>query len=138
MSEENVEALRRGLEAFNRGDAEAWIAIWHPEGELYELVGIPDAPDVYRGHDGIRRWLANARSIVGHDFKMKPTSLTTVGEVVLAEIEGTGVGEGSGIPVEWTTYIAIWMRQGKIVRSRAFLRRAEALDAARVSEERLG
>jgi ketosteroid isomerase-like protein len=130
MSEENVEVLRRGLEAFNRGDAEAWISIWHPEGELYEMIGIPDAPNVYRGHDGIRRWLANARSVVGPDFQMQPTELTTVGEVVLAEIEGTGVGEGSGIPVEWTTYVAIWMRQGKIVRSRAFLHREDALQAA--------
>jgi ketosteroid isomerase-like protein len=134
MSNENVEILRRALEAFNRGDAEAWIATWHPEGELYELVGIPDAPDVYRGHEGVRRWLANARSIVGHDFQMKPADLTTVGDVVMAEVEGRGVGEGSGVPVEWKTYIAIWMREGKIVRSRAFFRRAEALDAARLSE----
>jgi ketosteroid isomerase-like protein len=134
MSEEDVEILRRGFEAFNRGDAEAWIATWHPDGELYELVGIPDAPDVYRGHDGIRQWLANARSIVGDDFQMVPTNLSSAGEVVLAEVEGRGVGEGSRIPVEWTTYIAIWMRQGKIVRSRAFLRRDEALAAARLSE----
>ena len=102
MSEENVELMRRALEAVNQGDDDAWIAAWHPEAELYELVGIPDAPQVYRGHDGVREWLANARSILGPDLHMEPTDFTPIGEVVLTEIVGSGVGEGSGVPVKWT------------------------------------
>jgi len=131
MAEDDIEFIRQRLDAFNRGDAEAWIAAWDPEGELYELIGIPDAPDVYRGHDGIRKWLANARSIMGKDFQMKPAAITPVGEAVLVEIEGSGVGEGSGVPVDWTTYVTIWVRGGKIVRSRAFQTREQALEAAR-------
>jgi ketosteroid isomerase-like protein len=134
MSQENVEILRRSFDAFNRGDDDAFIATWHPEGELYELVGIPDAPDVYRGHDGVREWLANARSTIGEDFQMEPRDFTPVGEKVLAEIVGSGVGEGSGVPVEWTTYIVLWMRNGKIARTRAFLQRDEAFEAAGLSE----
>jgi ketosteroid isomerase-like protein len=134
MAEEDVQILRRSFEAFNSGDAEAWITAWHPDGELYELVGIPDAPEVYRGHDGIREWLDNARGIVGHDFRMELKEVTLVGGALLTEIAGTGVGEGSGIPVEWTTFIAIWMRDGKIVRSRAYFEREQAIEAARRSE----
>jgi ketosteroid isomerase-like protein len=134
MSEENVELMQRVLEAINRGDDDAWVAAWHPEAELYELVGIPDAPRVYRGHDGVREWLANARSILGQDFHLEPRDFTPIGEVVLAEIVGSGVGEGSGVPVEWTAYIVAWMREGKIVRTRAFPQRPQALEAAGIEE----
>jgi ketosteroid isomerase-like protein len=134
MSEENVELMRRVLEAVNQGDDDAWIAAWHPEAELYELVGIPDAPQVYRGHNGVREWLANARSILGQDLHMEPRDFTSIGDVVLTEIVGSGVGKGSGVPVKWTAYIVAWMRDGKIVRTRAFPKRSQALEAAGLSE----
>jgi ketosteroid isomerase-like protein len=130
MSQENIELLQRFFEAFNRGDDDAWIAAWHPEAELYELVGIVDAPEVYRGHDGVREWLANARSIIGQGFRMEPRDFTPIGEAILTEIVGRGVGEGSGVPVEWTAHIVIWMRDGKVGRTRAFLQREMALKSA--------
>jgi ketosteroid isomerase-like protein len=83
MSKANVKLMRRVLEAVNQGDVDAWIAAWHPEAELYELVGIPDAPQVYRGHSGVREWLANARSILGQDLHMEPRDFTSIGDVVL-------------------------------------------------------
>jgi hypothetical protein len=33
MSQENAEILRRAIEAFNRGDPEAWVAVLAPEFE---------------------------------------------------------------------------------------------------------
>jgi ketosteroid isomerase-like protein len=134
MSEENVELMERVLEAVNQGDDDAWIAAWHPEAELYELVGIPDAPEVYRGHDGVRDWLANARSILGQDLRMEPRDITPIGEAVLTKIVGSGVGEGSGVPVEWTAYVVAWVRDGKIVRTRAFPDRDAALEAPGLRE----
>ncbi len=51
MSEENVELYRRGIEAFNRRDLDAFLALAHPD-----VVGISRFPaiegDSYRGHDG--------------------------------------------------------------------------------------
>jgi ketosteroid isomerase-like protein len=31
MSQENVELARRAFEAWNRGDADAWVELHHPE-----------------------------------------------------------------------------------------------------------
>ncbi len=33
MSRENVESLRQGLDAFNRGDRAAWLAVCDPQCE---------------------------------------------------------------------------------------------------------
>jgi ketosteroid isomerase-like protein len=55
MAEREVEVIRSSLEAFNRRDAEAMIAVTHPDSEFFpfraQLEGQP-----YRGHDGIRRF----------------------------------------------------------------------------------
>ena len=52
MSEENVEILRRAVEAFDRGAEDDWIAAWHSDGELYDFTELPDVPQPYRGHEG--------------------------------------------------------------------------------------
>ena len=52
MSHENVEIIRRLVDAWNRQDAEAILALVHPEGEY---VNAPNAvePGTRRGHDAI-------------------------------------------------------------------------------------
>lgn len=130
MLADHEQRLRRGFEAFNRGDDEAWIADWHADAELYELGEIPDAPAVYRGHDGILRWLANARQTVA-DFRFEPREFTEVGEAILIEVAASGTGESSGVPIEWTAFMVVRMREGKIASARGFLQREQALEAAR-------
>ena len=39
MSEENVENVRRGMDAWNRGDLDEWLAGFGPEGELHTTAG---------------------------------------------------------------------------------------------------
>ena len=116
MSQENVEILRRAIQAFDRGDDEEWIAAWHPAAELHDFTELPDVPQPYRGHDGIRRWAANVRSVLG--------------EAVLMEVQVRGVGEQSGVPVAMMVHVLAWFRGDKIVRTRAFLDRPTALEAA--------
>jgi ketosteroid isomerase-like protein len=52
MSQENVEIIRRALDAWNRQDIEGILALIHPEGEY---VNAPRAvePGTRRGHDEI-------------------------------------------------------------------------------------
>jgi ketosteroid isomerase-like protein len=133
MTQENVEILRRGVEAFNRGDEDEWIAIWDPAAELYDFRELPDAPPPYRGRDGVRRWAANVRGVLG-DFRMEPDTFTRIGDTVLMDVEVVGVGEQSGVPVKTMVHVLAWMRHGKIIRTRAFLDRVDALEAAGLSE----
>jgi hypothetical protein len=60
MSEENVELVRRGIEALNRGDVGGALAMADvaPEFEFVPSgVLIPDLSDVQRGPEGARRSL---------------------------------------------------------------------------------
>ena len=51
MSQENVENVRRGIDAWNRGDLDAWLAGFAPKAELHTTSRFPDR-GVYRGVPG--------------------------------------------------------------------------------------
>lgn len=125
----DVERLRLALEAMNRGD-QSYIEAWSPDAELYELEGIPDAPQVYRGHAGVRRWLANAQSVAGRDFALVPDRFELRGEAIVVDGRVTGTAQGSGVPFDWPLFIVVWMRDERIIRTRSFLERDEAQRAA--------
>jgi hypothetical protein len=72
--------------------------------------------------------MANLRSVTGAGFE--PRRFEPSGELVLCELASTGVGQASGVPVEWITYAVFEMRGQKIARVEVFLSRAQALEAA--------
>ena len=49
---------RRFIDAANRRDVDALVALCHPELELLPTM-IVSQRAVYRGHDGLRRWVAD-------------------------------------------------------------------------------
>src|SRR5450755_2901951 len=55
MSDENVELLRRWIEAFNAREIDAIIAHCDPSIELHSVFAAAGGA-VYSGHDGLRRW----------------------------------------------------------------------------------
>ena len=59
MSQENVEAFKRGLEAGNRGDVEGLLEVLDPDVEWHTALHALLAGDatVYRGHAGVREML---------------------------------------------------------------------------------
>ena len=58
MSEKDLEIIRAGVDALNRGDVDGLAAALHPEVELVPLRAVLDGT-VYKGHEGMRRWLAD-------------------------------------------------------------------------------
>jgi ketosteroid isomerase-like protein len=132
MSEGNVETLRAGFDAFNRGDEEAWIAAYHDDAELADLEGMPDAR-TYHGHEGGRQWLANVRSAMD-GLCFEPRSFREEGDTIVVAAEASGAGSGSGVPLEWVVYFVFSFRSGKVATSRAFLNEQDALDAAGLRE----
>ena len=133
MSQENIDVVRQMLDAFNGGDVPAVLAAFDENCELNEPPEIPDRPALgFRGHDGIRKWMANLREVAGVQFE--PMSFTTSGDVIVSEWASRGLGQGSGVPLEWTTFAVLRMRDGRILRAQGFLNRAEALEAAGLRE----
>jgi hypothetical protein len=57
MSQENVEAAERFIDAYNRRDVEAMLADLDPEIEWHSgiLTGLGGEAAVFRGHEGFRR-----------------------------------------------------------------------------------
>ena len=128
-----MKVARCMLEAFNRGDVDGVIATFDEACLVEEPLEMPDSPSLgFRGHDGIREWMANLRGVAGVSFE--PRSFTTSGDAVLSELASQGLGQGSGVPVEWTTFAVLHIRDGKIARAQAFLSRDEALAAVGLSE----
>jgi hypothetical protein len=77
MSEENVEIMRRTTDAFNRS-GEPDFGLIDPD-VVIDTTGAVFDRAVYRGHDGIRRWLAsNVKSGVANGLKRE--ELIPVGE----------------------------------------------------------
>ena len=52
MSQENVEIALPAVDAWNRGDREAWLALWDEEAEFSPLRAQLEG-ESYRGHDGL-------------------------------------------------------------------------------------
>jgi ketosteroid isomerase-like protein len=129
MPEENVEVVRRMLDAFNRGDVEAVVATFDDRCEIDEPQEMPDGPATgFRGHDGIREWMANLRRVAGVRFEAR--SFTASADFVISELASTGLGQASGVPVEWTTFAVVRMHNGRIARVQAFLDKDAAAEAA--------
>ena len=61
MSQENVDLLKRGIEAFNRGDMDGMLAALDPDLEFVTAGLFPGVAPVYRGHDGWRAFWEDFR-----------------------------------------------------------------------------
>ena len=129
----SVEAIRAGFAAFNRGDYEEWIALYDEDVEFLDLAETPDT-GVFRGHAGARAWLAKLQEAWGEGFRFEPRGITEGDGVVLVDTRAKGVGVGSGVPIEMTVYTVLRYRDQKIVWSRGFIDRADALEAAGLRE----
>jgi ketosteroid isomerase-like protein len=128
MSEENVELFKRGAEAWNRDDFDAWIELIDPEVEWFALM------EVYRGHAGMRQIWESLKSGGAMPGTVRFDDVRDLGESVLAlgEMKGTGRTTGlnfTGEFVQLATY-----RHGRIISIRDFASRAEGLEAAGLSE----
>jgi ketosteroid isomerase-like protein len=129
MSRENVELARRGYDAFNRRDLEAFLALMDPDVQGTSILVAIEGDQ--RGRDGIRRWWKNLLDVFP-DFLMKPVEIRGVGNVTVAELRNRGRGTGSETPVEITLWNVAEWRDEKVVWWSSYETEAEALEAAQL------
>jgi uncharacterized protein len=131
MSQENVEAVRRQQEHFNQS-GEVLPEIYHSDAEWIAAREDPDAA-THRGLEAIRGYFAQwAGMFDGIDFRAE--ELIDAGDKVFAWIRFSGKGVTSGAPVEMEQAQVWTFRDGKVVRVEEYFDRAEALEAAGLSE----
>jgi ketosteroid isomerase-like protein len=136
MSRENVEVVERAVAAINQRDIDAYLACCTNDVEL--ITPVSEIAGAYEGPDGIRRFFADIAD-TNPDFHLAFERLEVVGaDRVLAFLQLTGSGRASGIPagveIGNETGNVYDLVDGKIKRIRVFLDRAEALEAAGLSE----
>lgn len=132
MASANVEIIRRGLDAYNRGDVEAVLETADPDIEFVPLRSLVVGGS-YRGHDGIRRFFEDLdeewenRLIHNEEFREHEDSV-----LLLGEFEATGRASGMEMrsPVAWL----FELRAGKVVRMRAYSSQEEAIRTITESE----
>jgi ketosteroid isomerase-like protein len=127
-----VEVVRGAHEAFSRGGPHAALAYLDPKVEWHDVPDQPEAT-VHHGHQGFLRAFGLFLEPFA-EFTVHAEELRDLGDQVLVVARTRGSGRGSG--AEFTQDVAsLWtLRDGKVVRVLFFRSRAEALEAAGLSE----
>ena len=128
MSEENVEIVRKAVEAYARGDLDTALTNAAPD-----IVWNPVEEAAAQGHDAIRanveRWETD-----WEDYEATPEEYIDAGDQVLVTMHWCGRGQGSGVQVDIRTYMVNTLRDGQMIRMDEFTERADALEAVGLRE----
>ena len=136
MSQENVELVRRSLEAWQRDDFDSWLATLHLAVEWHTVFErlVEGTESFYRGHNGMRRFWKVYRTEF-KDLEVEAQELRDLGDecvVLLGQFRWRG--PASGIATESPLGQVFTIRGGKIVRSMDYLSHVEALKAVGLEE----
>ena len=128
MSEENVERVRKGFEAHNRGDLDALVEFYDPE-VVFETLLL----GTHHGNEAIRTIYAeNQKTMAGYD--VVPVELIDGGDKVVAVAQAVGAGSTSRISLDDAFAFVFTFKGERVIREQAFRNREEALEAAGLSQ----
>jgi ketosteroid isomerase-like protein len=131
MSRQNVELAHRCVDAFNRRDLDALLALMDDDVE-----GAPPLASIeghYHGLAGIRRWWESLFSGLP-DFTIEVVEVRDPGDLTVAVLRNRAHGAASHTPVEQRLWLVGEWRDGKVIWWQTFRTEAEALDAVRLRQ----
>jgi ketosteroid isomerase-like protein len=134
MSQEDVEAFKRAVEAGNRRDWDAVLEELDPEVEWRPglLGSLEGTPTVYRGHEGVLEWLRDVAGVL--EIQTEFSEIRDLGDRVVAIGHIRTRGEASGAETESPIAYVTEYKNGKATRIQTFLDPKDALEAAGLSE----
>jgi ketosteroid isomerase-like protein len=132
MSQENVEVVQRSLDAWNRRDLTGWLATFHPDAEIDWTRAQGPFKGAYRGHSEHRAFWEVFWS-TWEDLSVESYGFTEAGSQVVYSNTAHFRGR-DGIEVSAKSTLVSTIENGQITRLRMFQERAEALEAAGLSE----
>jgi uncharacterized protein len=128
VASENVELVKRGYEAFNRGDLDAAFALLDPEIEWITDDRVPFA-GTYRGHAELRGLIRDQQEVFG-EITWEPLELFDAGDQIVVFVRQRARGHASGAEIEITVGHLWTIRDARAVRWQGFPEREKALEAA--------
>ena len=128
--EENVQVIRRLVEAINASDL--------PHDLLTDDVELKNATTAvtdatYVGYEGALKWRRDFFDVMEDARYILDEVLATGADYVVIANSLVGKGASSGAPVDMRWTSVFWFRDGKICRAAGFNTRAEALGAVGLS-----
>jgi ketosteroid isomerase-like protein len=136
MSAENVEIVQAIYERWGEGDfrASADLLDRHVVLVLGQAFG-PDDPDAgaYHGIEAVAQYTRRMLE-PWKDFTQEAEEIVAAGNSVLVGVRQRALGKTSGVPTEMN-YFTLWTFRGRrVIRIESFRERAEALEAAGLSD----
>jgi uncharacterized protein len=133
MSEENVEIVRRVIEAWNSDEQDSVIRFLDPE-VIFDATRRLVNPKTYTGMEGMRLMLAD-RDEVWEEFRTEPDQFLDAGDRIVVIGRWVGKGKGSGIEVQQPVAHVFTLHDGRVVRwELGYTDRGEALEAAGLAD----
>jgi ketosteroid isomerase-like protein len=131
MSQQNVDAFKRAVDAYNRGDVDAFLSAFDPAAEWHTLTQAVFGGEstVYRGHEEIRRFVREVDEALA-DVHAACNEIRDFGERIVAVGQLRGRGRSSGAAADTPIGWVVDFVDGKVIRMRDYLDPEEALAAA--------
>ena len=133
MSQENAESYQHAIDAFNRGDRAARLALCDPALKNVPSRDWPESEPI-KGREAVWDFLVEATEPwEGSGYEC--FELIDAGEEeIVAAFRAEVRGKASGATVPWSFWQVVTMRNGKALRFEWFTDRADAFEAAGLSE----
>jgi ketosteroid isomerase-like protein len=130
MSQENVEVVRRVIDAFNRRDVATLQSLAAPRLEFSAgLIGTSN----YHGTEGIARFIREVDT-AWSALQVTLDEVKDMGEMVLTKGRFIGRGRSTGAPVERHAFYVYRVERGKIAELKTYFSEGDALEAVGLRE----
>ena len=132
MSQENVEIVKAGFEAWNAGDMDAFRDLYDPDIIMRPPKGMPE-PGPFVGREAVMRQFEQLGETFDSHSLGPISDFIDAGDRVVVRLAYHGEGHGPEMNFEMTQVITV--RNGKILYREYFWGHAEALEAVGLSEQ---
>ena len=135
MSQDNIEAFKRSVEAGSRHDFDAMLEELDPAVEWHPAVGVALAGEtmVLRGREEVRKWFQDLFEAF-EDLRFEASEFRDLGDEFLAFGRVQAHGTASGVEIDSPLAWLVRAKNGKAIWVRSYIDPREALKAAGVSE----
>ena len=133
MSQENVEVVRKGIEAWNQHDADLWLSYAAADVEWMPAGPATVERSVYRGRDEVASGFAAVWQ-TWELFQLEEHQVRDLGDAVLWLGRVKMRGGASQLDLDQEFAVHTRLHEGQVIAVRSFLGWREALDAVGLAE----
>jgi ketosteroid isomerase-like protein len=116
MAQESIQIVRAAIDAWNRGDFDAWISAWDERAEFYPVRAQLEG-HAYHGHDGLRRFVTEMAA-EWDEVRFEVDEIRGAGEQMVAIGRLRARGRASGVERDVPLALVGVVRDKRVLYSR--------------------